>query len=192
MNLPLIPGIEAAGIVEVIGPDVTEFKVDFTTAAAVLLQGMTAHGLTHGAYPVQPGDIVLVHAAGSGVGLYLVQMAKQRGATVIGTVSTSEKARLAQRCGADHTILYTEDDFEAAIQHLTKNRGSLFLTWATLSDYAASREDLLWRARDVLTWVAEKKLVVHIAHCLPLVQAAETHRLLESRQIAGKIILIPE
>jgi len=72
----------------------------------------------------------------------------------------------------------------------TGNRGSLFVTWATLNDYAASREDLLWRARDVLTWAGEKRLIVPIARTLPLKDAAEAHRLLEGRQVDGKVILL--
>src|SRR5689334_4666876 len=119
VQLPLIPGIEAAGIVERIGAGVTMFqpghrvayagymggnyaeytlvpenqlvpvpeRVDFETATAGLLQGMTAHCLTHDVYPVHPGDFVLVHAAAGGVGSMLVQIAKLRGGVVIGTAS---------------------------------------------------------------------------------------------------------
>ncbi|MCA9971837.1 MAG: quinone oxidoreductase [Anaerolineales bacterium] len=92
-------------------------------AAAVMLQGMTAHYLTHSAYPIQSGDTVLVHAAAGGVGLLLVQLAKLRGARVIGTTSTPEKAALARAHGADEVILYTETDFETAVRDLTKDEG---------------------------------------------------------------------
>ena len=98
-------------------------SVDFPTAAAVMLQGMTAHYLTHSTYPVQPDDTVLVHAAAGGTGLLLVQIAKMRGARVIGTVSTEAKARLARDAGADATINYTEQDFAAETKKLTGGKG---------------------------------------------------------------------
>ncbi len=91
--------------------------------AAAMLQGMTAHYLTTSTYPVKPGDVCLVHAAAGGVGLLLCQMAKRRGARVIGTVSTPEKAALAKEAGADHTVLYTTEDFVAAAKDFTHGRG---------------------------------------------------------------------
>jgi NADPH2:quinone reductase len=90
-------------------------------AAAVLLQGMTAHYLCHSTYPVQPGDDVLVHAAAGGVGLLLVQMVKRRGGRVIATTSTDEKAQLARQAGADETIGY--DGFADRVRELTGGRG---------------------------------------------------------------------
>jgi len=153
-QLPITPGVEGAGVVDAVGPDVSEVKpgdrvvyamqqgsyaeyavvptwklipipdgVDTRQAAAVLLQGMTAHYLSHSTYPIQPGDTALVHAAAGGVGLLLVQMAKRRGARVIGTVSTEEKARLAREVGADEVILYTQADFEAETKRLTDGQG---------------------------------------------------------------------
>jgi NADPH2:quinone reductase len=98
-------------------------SIDTLLAAAAMLQGMTAHYLTHSIYSLHPGDTVLVHAAAGGVGLLLVQMAKRRGARVIGTVSTAEKARLARKVGADEVILYTHTDFEAEISRLTDGSG---------------------------------------------------------------------
>jgi NADPH2:quinone reductase len=273
--VPLIPGIEAAGVVSAIGADVTAFVVgdrvafagymsgvyaeyslvpqtrlvplpaqlDFAQAAAVLQQGMTAHALTESVYPVQSGDTVLIHAAASGVGLYLVQLAKRRGARVIGTTSSAVKAEVAYQVGADEVILYTQTDFEAETRRITQGdgvhvvydgigratfdqglrllrpqghmvvyglssgavppfdinrlsgitgsgeRGSLFLTWPTLNDYAARREDLLWRARDVLSWVADGTLMPVISGRYPLTAAADAHRWLESRQATGKILL---
>jgi NADPH:quinone reductase len=92
-------------------------------AAAVLLQGMTAHYLTESTYPVKKGDAVLVHAAAGGVGLLLVQLAKRRGARVIGTVSTAEKERLAREAGADEVIRYTETDFTEEVKKLTAGEG---------------------------------------------------------------------
>jgi NADPH2:quinone reductase len=213
--------------------------------AATLLQGMTAHCLAYSVYPIKEKDIVLVQAAAGGVGLFLVQMAKKRGAIVIGTISTLEKADFVRSVGADHVIVYTQTDFEAETMRLTqgegvqavydsvgrttfdqgirvlraqgymivygltsgpvdpfdinrlsgitgsRNKGSLFLTWATLNDYAAKREDLLWRARDVLGWIANGSLKVPIACTYPLTEAAEAHRLIESRQVVGKVLLLP-
>jgi NADPH:quinone reductase len=97
--------------------------IDDRSAAAAMLQGMTAHYLTESTYPVRSGDTVLIHAAAGGVGLLLCQMAKRRGARVIGTVSTEEKAALARQAGADEVILYTEADFEAETRRLTGGRG---------------------------------------------------------------------
>jgi NADPH2:quinone reductase len=109
--------IPAARLVPV--PD----ALDSRQAAAAMLQGMTAHYLTHSTYPIQPGDQVLVHAAAGGAGLLVVQMAKRRGARVYGTVSTEAKAALARAAGADEVILYTQADFEAEIKRLTGGRG---------------------------------------------------------------------
>ena len=98
--------------------------IDLKTAAAVMLQGMTAHFLVEGAFAVKPGDTCLVHAAAGGVGLLLIQMAKQKGARVIGTCSTTEKAALARGAGADLVVLYTEQDFEAEVRRVTDGRGA--------------------------------------------------------------------
>jgi NADPH:quinone reductase len=152
--LPLTLGQEGAGVVEAIGPNVTEVKVgdrvaysgmpgsyaeyavvpaarlvqvpdgmDAKSAAAAMLQGMTAHYLAHSTYPLKAGDTALVHAAAGGVGLLLVQMAKKCGARVFGTVSTDVKAKLAKEAGADEVILYTLQDFEAEVKRLTDGRG---------------------------------------------------------------------
>ena len=97
--------------------------LDGKTAAAVLLQGMTAHYLCHDTYPLKAGEWALVHAAAGGVGLLLTQMCKMLGAKVIGTVSTDEKARLAKDAGADEVILYTRQDFETETMRITGNAG---------------------------------------------------------------------
>jgi NADPH2:quinone reductase len=101
-----------------IPPGVTEQQ-----AAAAMLQGMTAHYLSHDTYPLKRGQTALVHAAAGGVGLLLVQMAHNIGARVIGTVSTDEKAKLAREAGADEVLLYTQSDFEAESKRLTNGQG---------------------------------------------------------------------
>ena len=207
-------------------------------AAAVMLQGMTAHYLTASTFPLGPAHTCLVHAAAGGVGLLLCQIARRRGARVIGTVSTREKAALAREAGADHVILYTERDFEAETREVTNGagvdvvydsvgmttfdrslaclkargtmvlfgqasgpvppldpqvlnrRGSLYLTRPSLAHYVATRNELLWRAGEILGWIAEDALQVRVGLELPLSQAAEAHRLLEGRATTGKVLLI--
>jgi NADPH:quinone reductase len=97
--------------------------LSFRDGAAAMLQGMTAHYLAVSTFPLKKGDSCLVHAAAGGVGLLLCQIASMRGATVIGTVSTPEKAALAREAGADSTILYTQQDFVAEVKRLTGGRG---------------------------------------------------------------------
>jgi NADPH2:quinone reductase len=207
-------------------------------AAAVMLQGMTAHYLATSTYPLGPKDTCLVHAAAGGVGLLLCQIAKLRGARVFGTVSTDEKARLARDAGADQTIQYTAEDFVAEARRLTggagvevvydgvgrdtfdksldclavrgtmvlfgqasgavapidpqvlNRKGSIYLTRPSIGHYTRTREELMVRAADVLGWVAAGKLTVRIFRELPLADAAEAHRLLESRRTMGKLLLI--
>ncbi len=151
---PFTPGGEAAGIVEAVGPGVTDVKpgdrvttvnaqgayaektlvaaarlvripdgVTARQAAAAMLQGMTAHYLATSTRPLGPGDSCLVHAAAGGVGLLLCAIAKRRGARVIGTASTPEKAALARKAGADEVILYTQADFVAETKRLTDGKG---------------------------------------------------------------------
>lgn len=152
--LPFTVGVEAAGVVERIGPEVSGLKqgdrvaytgplgayaeyatvpawrlvrlpggTDARTAAAAMLQGMTAHYLCHSTYPLREGETALIHAAAGGVGALLVQMAKMLGARVIGTVGTDAKAQLAHEAGADDVIVYTKDDFETEVKRLTAGRG---------------------------------------------------------------------
>jgi NADPH2:quinone reductase len=117
---------------------------------------------------------VLLEVLGSNVTL-LVQMTKKRGATVIGLssgpVPPFDMNRLSGITGSE-------------------NNGSLFLTFPTLNDYAARRQDLLRRARDILNWIAEGKLTVRLAGTFPLAQAATAHRLLERREVSGKLLLM--
>jgi NADPH2:quinone reductase len=214
-------------------------SLDFRTAAAIMLQGMTAHYLTHSTYALKPGDSCLVHAAAGGAGGLIVQMGKMLGARVFGTVSTDEKAAIARENGVDEAILYTRTEFDSEIRRLTNGRGvdvvydsvgkttfekslnclrprgllalfgqssgpvppfdpntlngkgSLFLTRPSLGHYTLTREELLWRAGDVLGWVASGKLKPRIDRAYPLAEAAEAHRALEGRQTAGKLLLIP-
>ncbi|WP_410618873.1 quinone oxidoreductase family protein [Amycolatopsis sp. cmx-8-4] len=154
MELPFVPGLEGAGTVAEVGPDVAGFAVgdrvawqgslgsyaarkvlpasiavkvpegvSLETAAATMLQGVTAHYLVASTFEVKPGHDVLVHAAAGGVGLLLVQLAKARGARVFGTVSTDEKAELARGAGADEVIRYDREDFAKAVRELTDGEG---------------------------------------------------------------------
>jgi NADPH2:quinone reductase len=97
--------------------------VSSTVAAALLLQGLTAHYLACDTFALKPGDSALVHAAAGGVGLLLVQIAKRRGARVIGTAGSEDKARLAREAGAEEVVIYTRDDFAAAARRFTGGRG---------------------------------------------------------------------
>ena len=269
-DLPFTPGMEAAGVVEAVGPDVTEVApgdrvayamargsyaeyaavpawqlikiphaLDFKVAAASMLQGMTAHYLTHSVYALKAGDTALVHAAAGGAGLLIVQMAKMLGARVIGTVSTAAKAALAKDAGAHEIILYTSQDFEVEVKRLTGDRGvdvvydsvgqttflkslnclrprgmmalfgqssgpvtsfdpgilaakgALFLTRPSLAQYAATRDELLWRARDTLAWVQSGSLKIRIEKTYRLAEAPQAHRDLEGRKTSGKLLLAP-
>jgi len=269
-DLPFTPGSEAAGVVEAVGPEVTEVKVgdrvayamvrgsyaeyavvpawqlikvpdglDLKVAAAALLQGMTAHYLTHSTYPLKKGDTALLHAAAGGAGLLVVQTAKMLGARLIGTVSTDAKAALAKEAGADEIILYTVQDFEVEVKRLTGGRGvdvvydsvgqttflkglnclrprgmmalfgqssgpvepldpgllaakgSLFLTRPSLAQYAATKEELQWRASDVFKWIQSGALRVRIEKTYRLADAPQAHRDLEGRKTSGKLLLLP-
>ncbi len=205
--------------------------VDFETAAAAILQGMTAHYLTHSTYPLKPGDSCLIHAAAGGTGMLVVQMAKMLGARVIGTVGSEEKAALAKEAGADEVVIYTKEDFttKAKDMHVVydsvgqstfmksldclrprgmmvsfgnasgpvenfaplilSQKGSLFLTRPTLVNYSSTAEELDWRASDVLNWIAQGKLKLHIHKVYPLAEAAQAQRDLEGRKTTGKLLL---
>jgi NADPH2:quinone reductase len=212
--------------------------VDARTAAAAMLQGMTAHYLATSTYELKAGDSALIHAAAGGVGALLIQVAKLRSARVFGTVSTEEKAAIAGEAGADEIILYTRSDFEAEVMQRTGKRGvnvvydgvgkttfdkslncvarrgmlvlygqssgpvppfdlsrlaknAIFLTRPSLGHYTATREELLMRATELFSWILSAKVRLRIDRELPLGQAAEAHRLLEGRQTAGKLLLIP-
>jgi NADPH2:quinone reductase len=154
VELPCVPGVEAAGSVVAVGEDVEDVVVGARvayagamgsyaemqavpadrlvplpdgitteTGAAAMLQGMTAHYLSHGSYPLKDGDTALIHAGAGGVGLLLIQMAKMRGARVLTTVSTAEKETLARAAGADEVIRYTDVDFADEVRRLTADQG---------------------------------------------------------------------
>jgi NADPH2:quinone reductase len=97
--------------------------IDERLAAAMMIRGMTARMLLRDAYKVQPGDTILIHAAAGGVGLIVCQWAKHLGATVIGTVSSDEKAAVARAHGCDHPIVYTREDFAARVREITDGKG---------------------------------------------------------------------
>lgn len=97
--------------------------IDFNQGAAIMLQGMTAHYLTHSTFPLKPGATALVHAAAGGVGLLLTQVARLLGATVYATVGTEAKGELARRAGANEVIIYSSQDFEAEVKKMTNGRG---------------------------------------------------------------------
>ncbi|MBI3209782.1 MAG: quinone oxidoreductase [Candidatus Solibacter usitatus] len=265
---PFTPGMEGAGVVEAVGPGVTEVQagdrvayamargsyaeyatvpaaalvkipdnVPFHLAAAVMLQGMTAHYLSHSTFPLEKQHTALIHAGAGGTGSLLVQMAKLRGARVITTVGNEEKAARARAVGADDVILYQSQDFEAETRNLTggkgvdvvydsvgeatfhkslgclkprgmmvtfgnasgavpaieplllSTKGSLFLTRPTLATHCATREELLWRAGDVLRWVGSGAISVHIHKSYPLAEAAQAHIDLAGRLSTGKLLL---
>ena len=213
-------------------------SVDFKTAAAAMLQGMTAHYLAISTYALKSGDTALIHAGAGGVGGLLIQVAKMRGARVLTTVSTAEKARIAKDLGADEIINYKDRDFETEVMRLMENKGvnvvydsvgkttfdkslncvrrrgllvlfgqssgavppfdparlaknGTFLTRPSLGHYTADRQELLWRAGEVLSWIASGELHLRIDRELPLRDAAEAHRLLEARKAMGKLLLKP-
>ncbi len=213
--------------------------VEARVAAAVMLQGMTAHYLTHSTFPLEEGQTALVHAAAGGVGLLLCQMAKMRGARVIGTAGTEEKAALAKEAGADEVILYREQDFTGETNRITggegvdvvydsvgkdtfdggldclktrgymvlfggssgqvppldpqvlNQKGGLYLTRPALAQYTRTREESLWRAESLFSWIGQGNLDVRIGGSYALEDAAQAHRALEARKTTGKLILIP-
>ena len=214
--------------------------MDSRTAAAAMVQGITAHYLARSTFPLGPGHKVLIHAAAGGVGLLLVQLAKRFGATVFGTVSTEEKAEAARVAGADHLILYTQANFATAVEDLTQGEGvdvvydsvgkdtyekslaclaprgmlvlygnasgpvppidplalakggSIFLTRPTVAHYIRDRSEFLGRVDEIFAWIQSGELRLTIDRELPLSEAPEAHRLLESRKTMGKLLLLTQ
>jgi NADPH2:quinone reductase len=223
----------AGGLVSV--PD----GVDLETAAAAMLQGLTAHYLVNSTYEAKAGDIALVHAAAGGVGQLLVQLLTAKGVTVVATAGTEEKLEIARRLGAAHTINYAKvDDLAAAVRDAAgrgvdvvydgvgkatfdaslaalrprgmlvlfggasgqvppfdlqrlNSGGSLFVTRPTLGHYVATREELEWRAREILGAIADGSLEVEIGGRYPFDEAAAAYDALEGRRTTGKVILVP-
>ncbi|MFQ6171847.1 quinone oxidoreductase family protein [Oryzobacter sp. R7] len=214
--------------------------VDLEVAAAVMLQGLTAHYLVTSTFEVTEGTTALVHAAAGGVGQLLVQLVKARGGTVVATAGGPEKGETARALGADHVIDYRavedlaaevraatggrgvdvvydgvgKDTFDASLDSLRPrgtlalfgaasgqvppfdiqrlNRGgSLFLTRPTLGHHLATRDELEWRAREVLGAVADGSLHVAVGGRYPLADAARAYDDLEGRRSQGKLLLIP-
>jgi NADPH2:quinone reductase len=217
-------------------------EVSADLAAAAMLQGMTAHYLVNSTYQVTADVRVLVHAAAGGVGRLLVQMAKAKGARVIGTVGSAAKEQVASTAGADVVIRYDQmadtDELAAAVRAASdggvnvvydgvgkstfdaslaslrprgllalfgaasgqvppfdiqrlNSGGSLFLTRPTLVHYAATHEELIWRAGDVLGAIADNTLRIAIGGRYSLDQTAEAYRDLESRRTTGKLLIVP-
>jgi NADPH2:quinone reductase len=211
--------------------------LNLRTAAAALLQGLTAHYLTHSTYPLKAGETALVHAAAGGIGNVLTQVARIVGARVIATVGSDAKAELARQAGAHHVINYSTQDFEQEVKKLTDGRGvdvvydsvgkdtfdkslnclrhrgylalfgfssglvppfdpailgvkgSLFLTRPGLNQYIATRDELMTRARDLFTWIADGSVKIRINHTFPLADAVKAHQELEARRTTGKVLL---
>lgn len=215
--------------------------LDLDLAAAAMLQGMTAHYLVNSTWPIQSGQIALVHAAAGGVGQLLVQLITAKGATVIATAGTPEKLQIARERGAAHAIDYRpfEGDpdglaaavrraagrgvdvaydgvgkttFDASLKSLRprgmgvlfggasgqvppfdlqrlNQLGSLFVTRPSLGSYLLDRDELLWRAGEVLNAVADGSLELAIGGRYDLADAATAYEALEGRATTGKLVL---
>lgn len=207
-------------------------------AAAVMVQGITAHYLLNSTCELSPGDWCVVHAAAGGVGLLLTQMAKMHGLRVVGTASTRAKAEKATEAGAEVVVVHDEGSFTDVAREVTDGRGvravfdgigkttfdasldslaprgymvlygqasgvvppmdprrlatgSLYLTRPGIADYTQTREELLWRAEEVLGAVASGTLNVHVHDRYPLAEASRAHEDLQSRKTTGKLLLVP-
>jgi NADPH2:quinone reductase len=274
--MPMIPGNEAAAVVESVGPGVTEVKpgdrvayvgvnaafyqhtgayaearnmpaarlvplpdaIANNQAAAMMVKGLTASLIVNRVCRPQPGGTVLIHAAASGVGMILAQWASHLGATVIGTVGSNEKARIAAAHGCRHTILYRDTDFVAAVREIAPKgvdavldgvgkdtfmpsldcvrpfgivvnygnasghvppldlldlakRGGLSVSRPGLSHYLKEPGALHAAAAELFALVAAGTLRIEIGRTYPLRDAAEAHRDVESRSLAGAVVLIP-
>jgi NADPH:quinone reductase len=268
-SLPSAIGLESAGVIDAVGPEVgglsigdrvvyagmpegsyAEFRIvpaarvialpagiEERTAAAMMIRGMTARCLPHDTYKVAPGDTILIHAAAGGVGLIMCQWAKHLGATVIGTVSSDQKAAVARAHGCDHPIVYTREDFAARVRDITGGEGvpvvydsvgkttfedslkclrrrgvmasfgeasgdpdpmpprrlgalgSIYLTHPSLSNYTATRAELLSAAHDLFAMVENGKIKIEISRTYPLQDAPRAHADIESRQTTGSIVM---
>lgn len=210
--------------------------VDDVTAASLTLKGLTAAMLAGDAFPIQAGHVILIHAGAGGVGQVLTRWARSLGATVIATVGSPEKAEIAKACGADHTILYREEDFVARVREITGGAGvaaaydsvgkdtffgsldclaklgrlvnfgqssgavppfevsrlaagSFSLVRPMVSHYMADPARRAALAAQLFDKIEAGVAKVDLALSLPLEQAAEAHRALESRALAGSVVL---
>ncbi len=212
--------------------------IDERTAAAMMIRGMTARYLLHETYQVKAGDTILIHAAAGGVGLIMCQWAKHLGATVIGTVGSDEKVKIARAHGCDHAIVYTREDFVERVREITKGEGvpvvydsvgkttfegslrclrrrgimasfgeasgdpdpmpprrlgqlgSIYLTHPSLSNYTATRAELLATANDLFDMVGSGRIRIDISKAYPLAEAPRAHADLEARRTTGSIVLV--
>ncbi len=250
VQLPSGLGGEGAGVVEEVGPGVTDLKpgdriaygsapmgayaearlipadrliklpdgIDDKTAAAMMLKGLTVQYLIRQTYRVKAGDTILLHAAAGGIGLILGQWAKHLGATVIGTVGSDEKAKLAKAHGCAHTIVYTREDFvkdtflksldclaplgvvalfgqssgsvEPLNLGLLAQKGSLYVTRPTLNTYAAKRESLVAMAKELFEVVQSGAVKIEVNQSYPLKDAAKAHADLAARKTTGSTVLL--
>jgi len=213
--------------------------IDDELIAATLHKGMTARNLVLKTYPIKAGDTVLVHAAAGGTGSIVSQWAKHLGATVIGTVGSEAKVRIARNYGCDHVINYCEEDFAERVKDITDGEGcpvvydsvgkdtfnksleslhplgmmvlygiasghppplelmkfdiwkSYFYTRPSFFVYTRSREDLLASANDLFAVLRSGAVRIDIHARFPLREAAEAHRIVETRGTTGSVILIP-
>ena len=274
--MPLILGNEAAGVVESVGPRVTNVKpgdrvayvgvnaafyqhtgayaearnmpaarlihlpdgISDQQAAAMMVKGLTASLIVNRVWRPKPGDTVLIHAAASGVGLILAQWARHLGAAVIGTVGSQEKAGTAARHGCDHTILYRETDFVAAVKEIVpkgvhavldgvgkdtfmpsldclrpfgmivnygnasghvppldildlSRKGALSVSRPGLHHHLKDIDEFRAAANELFALVADGTIGIEIGRTYPLKDAAQAHRDVESRKLAGSAVLIP-
>lgn len=276
LQFPVILGNEAAGVVESVGPGVTDVRpgdrvayagmrgeffeqtgsyaqarnvpverllklpdgVTDRQAAAMMVKGFTASLIINKVFRPKPGDTILIHTAAGGVGMILCQWSKHLGATAIGTVGSKEKAEIAQAHGCDHTILYREVDFVAAVKRvapkgvtavfdgvgkdtfiasfecvqpfgmlvnygnasghpppldllLLAKRGSLSVCRPALSSLTADVPAMRAAAVELFDLVARGVLDIEIGGTYPLQDAAGAHRDIESRKVAGSVLLLP-
>lgn len=214
-------------------------SVDFETAAAMMLRGLTAQFLVRQVFRVAPGHTILVQAAAGGVGSILTQWAKHLGATVIGTVGSPEKAAVARKNGCEHVIDYHQENFAYRVKEITGGKGcdvvydsvgkdtfpgsldclrpfgqlvsfgfasgvippfdimlllmkgSLFATWPGLTTYLTEGEGMLAMSKQLIDVVTSGAVKIGRPTCLPLSDAIEAHRRLESRRMTGSTVLFP-
>ena len=221
---PFVPGREGVGVVDEVGPGVSEFSpgervgwclapgsyaqlavvpawrlvkipdtLDSETATTLMLQGGTAHYLSHSLFPLEPGHTALVHAAAGGVGRLLVQLAKARGARVLATVGTEEKATMARELGADVTIQYNKEDFPSAVLEATDGQG-VHVVYDGVGQATYPGDLKVFRRRGVLALFGAASGVVPAVDPLDLAEAGSVwftrphmaHYMASSEEIRGR------